>query len=720
MVSNLFTARRLLLFELGVLLLLYASGAYVRMAPLSRYGVYVTADDPVLHVRVTEYVLENGHLPRNDTLAWYPWGQNWEKALPNFRYYLTAFLYSIGRMLGMGLSLYDFCVLFPAFFAPIAVFPMFLLVRKLRDWKSGLVSAGVLALSAGYLTRTIAGFYRHEQVGIPLLILCMYFFVKGMKAASLRENIVYSTLSGIVLVVLTGTWSGFRFLLDGYAVFVFLTLLVRRMDRRLFTTFIITDGLALASTLFWPRLSSHFYGTTEFAIALVVIVTVLIYELVLRQRLDAEKLPLATIAISVILFVSMFATISKLPTGRYEVVVNPLRSAPPGDVSQTVAEHAGMRLAIAGGKIEWPALKSYGIFLFLVPIGIFLPFMKTRQEDDVSREVLAMLVFTTFLLFLALDPYPALICYIIMWLGVAGLWYVTPDDARPRNEEMMMILFALLAAYFFKNMIRLNILFSAFVAIQSGLCFGYALDLIASQADVARAKRETQELRSKRRRDKKRRKRSRKEAPKSGEEVRRGPDYPQIALAGLVLLFLLLTMSSSYNSAKGYPLGLRDDWFQALDWIEENTQPDDVIMSWWDYGYWIQTYAKRPTLADGATTNSSQIRKLARAFITTESVANEFCREFDVRYVMVDISDDFVGGKWTAMAVIAKQNAADYMGLTEDGQTVIQDKGQQCLLFRLASPGALEQPLPPFENFKYRAMFTGERGGRVIIYEFTP
>jgi len=710
-IRQLLEDRRVVLFEIGCLLLLYTSGVFVRLAPIREWGLYVTADDPVLHVRLTEYLYSNGHLPRDDQLAWYPWGQNWEKKLPNFRYYLTSGLYYIFQGLGMGLSIYDFCVLFPAFFAPLAVFPMFLLGRSLWDWKAGLVSAGVLVVSAGYLTRTIAGFYRHEHVGIPLLVLCMYLFVEALKAGDLRKNITYSALSGFVLVLLTGTWSGFRFLLDGYAVYVLLMMVLRRMDMRMLRTFIIVDGMALASTFFWPNLSTNFYLRTEFAIPVAIIATALIYQFLLRDRVDPRRLPVASIGISLILFLAMIGTVSRLPRGRYEMIVNPFREAPAGDVSQTVAEHADMRLTFTNGRLRWPALSSYGMFLFLVPIGLILPFIRTKAEDNANREILSMLVFLTFLLFLALDPYPALVCFVFVWLGLAGLWFMTPEDHRPNNSEVMVMVFAILAAYFFKNMIRLNILFSVFVAIQSGLFFTYVTRLIGSLEATGDRKPSTSSSR--------RRKSRRKSKPKEkGPTEKRFGAGPEIAIALIITLLLVWSISGSYKSAKGYPLGLREDWFDSLAWIEENSEEGDVIMSWWDYGYWIQTYAGRTTIADGATTNSSQIRELAKAFITTESAARDFCKEFDVRYVMIDVSDDFIGGKWTAMAVIAKQEVGDYMAVNEEGQTVILDKGERCPLFRMASRGTLNRDLDPVPGFEYRASFTGDRGGRVIVYEF--
>jgi len=232
------------------------------------------------------------------------------------------------------------------------------------------------------------------------------------------------------------------------------------------------------------------------------------------------------------------------------------------------------------------------------------------------------------------------------------------------------------------------------------------------------AARQEAESRSRKRRERRRRERAGKVEPGT-TAIRGGTDYLQLAMAGVFVILLVWTMSASYKSSKAYPLGLREDWFQALDWLEENSQPTDVIMSWWDYGYWIQTYAGRPTIADGATTNSSQIRRLARAFMTTEKEAYDFCKEFNVRYVVVDVTDDFYpGAKWTAMAVIAEQKIADYMATDESGNPVIQDKGSRCLLFRLASRVALSQALS-LDHFEYRQVFQSSRG-QVIVYEFKP
>ena len=60
-----------------------------------------------------------------------------------------------------------------------------------------------------------------------------------------------------------------------------------------------------------------------------------------------------------------------------------------------------------------------------------------------------------------------------------------------------------------------------------------------------------------------------------------------------------------------------DDWKDAMQWLKENSEPDAVIASWWDYGYWITTLSERSTLIDNATLIDWQIKKVAFSLITT-------------------------------------------------------------------------------------------------------
>ena len=77
------------------------------------------------------------------------------------------------------------------------------------------------------------------------------------------------------------------------------------------------------------------------------------------------------------------------------------------------------------------------------------------------------------------------------------------------------------------------------------------------------------------------------------------------------------------------------DWISALEWIRANVPRGSVIATWWDYGYWISVNTLRNTTCDNATLDSKQIRKIARAFLSSEEEALRIFRELNVSYVVV-------------------------------------------------------------------------------------
>lgn len=89
------------------------------------------------------------------------------------------------------------------------------------------------------------------------------------------------------------------------------------------------------------------------------------------------------------------------------------------------------------------------------------------------------------------------------------------------------------------------------------------------------------------------------------------------------------------------------DWFQALEWIRENTPPGSVVMAWWDYGYWITTLGNRPTIIDNATINTTQVALVGKAFISNDTVAIPIMKKFNVSYVLVFSSMFLAYYLWT-------------------------------------------------------------------------
>lgn len=113
------------------------------------------------------------------------------------------------------------------------------------------------------------------------------------------------------------------------------------------------------------------------------------------------------------------------------------------------------------------------------------------------------------------------------------------------------------------------------------------------------------------------------------------------------------------------------DWLQALVWMRDNTPEDAVVVSWWDYGYWIETVANRTTLADGATMNTRQISQIARVMMYNQSDSIPILKKYNATHIIVfntfnpsNPSQQWPFGdnvKWSWMAQIAGLNISDYI-----------------------------------------------------------
>ena len=67
-------------------------------------------------------------------------------------------------------------------------------------------------------------------------------------------------------------------------------------------------------------------------------------------------------------------------------------------------------------------------------------------------------------------------------------------------------------------------------------------------------------------------------------------------LALLIIIPSFMAVSSSVASMN--PARSMDVWYDALNWIKENTPQDAIMTHWWDYGYLMGAIANRTTVVD--------------------------------------------------------------------------------------------------------------------------
>jgi dolichyl-diphosphooligosaccharide--protein glycosyltransferase len=129
----------------------------------------------------------------------------------------------------------------------------------------------------------------------------------------------------------------------------------------------------------------------------------------------------------------------------------------------------------------------------------------------------------------------------------------------------------------------------------------------------------------------------------------------------LLGLSLGLTFLTGYAFGRAMQPSMSDNWQEALEWVKENSSPNDVILSWWDYGYIIQKIAERPTYVDPGqpavendkTLIDSQVRnqQVAKFFTSTnETQYLDWLKSLNVKYVILDVT---MIGKYSAVSKIA-------------------------------------------------------------------
>lgn len=233
----------------------------------------------------------------------------------------------------------------------------------------------------------------------------------------------------------------------------------------------------------------------------------------------------------------------------------------------------------------------------------------------------------------------------MIWLFPAGVYMCFK---KLTDEQVFIVIYAVLASYFAGVMVRLMLTLTPIVCVASAMAFSQILDTYlsakqpkiavkeenkADTASVAAAAVLPDGLRS-----------TRKPVVGIYSYVSK---LTVVGAAGIYLMLFVLhctwVTSNAYSSpsvvlASRLPDGSQhiiDDYREAYYWLRQNTKPDAKIMSWWDYGYQIGGMADRPTLVDNNTWNNTHIATVGKAMSSREEVSYPIMRQHEVDYVLV-------------------------------------------------------------------------------------
>jgi dolichyl-diphosphooligosaccharide--protein glycosyltransferase len=502
----------------------------------------------------------------------------------------------------------------------------------------GLFAGLFTAFIPAFITRTIAGFYDNECIGVFAIVLTTFLFIRALKRGSIPSSIG----AGLSLGYLQVSWGASEFLLGLFALYGFAMLVMGRYSRRLLTSYLLTLSLGIFIGALAPR--NGFGSLTDFAVFAPIGIGVLLAGYEIWLRIGGYRETTAT---------ALAPHIRPILTGLIVPFVG---------IGAYLLYSGGMELEISPYNSN-PVIQIGSKFLTVIN-----PFV--RLDQRILASVAEHLP----------SPWGSFynILLILIFFFPLGMYFLFK---RGRDEDWLMVLYGLTSVYFAGSMIRLNLILAPGVAILAAVA---SYNILAPFAKVVTQKSVFE------------RRRFRMSSSLTSEHA-----LTAFAFVGLLLSVNIILGVQYISMQVGNPefaqadlsaTGQATDWQTAMTYVR-NVLPDDaVIASWWDYGYWINGASDKVTIVDNATFNSTQIAKMGYALMAlnfTESL--RMFNDWNTTHVLVYFGHRYSGfggdeGKWPWMVRIAEDKFGSdviddetYLGTND----VTQEPFYQSTLFKL-------------------------------------
>lgn len=243
--------------------------------------------DPWYHLRVVEYILENGRNLRWDPLLNYPFG--WHNPRP-IGFTFTAAL--VAKIMGSAISAIN---VVPAIFGSLCIFPVYFIAEK-RGKREGMLAALFLAITAVHIENSAVGSADYDSFNLFFALMAIAFYVRAITSirtpespvedglpgirSVLREeksSSVYALLSGVFLGILAMSWEGFVYVDLILFLYLFVVQVINHVRKR---SSLRISLITLIPFLIGPLLSAPYYMTLAKQDAWLISVVVLLAALI--------------------------------------------------------------------------------------------------------------------------------------------------------------------------------------------------------------------------------------------------------------------------------------------------------------------------------------------------------------------------------------------------------------------------------------------------------
>jgi dolichyl-diphosphooligosaccharide--protein glycosyltransferase len=460
-----------------------------------------------------------------DPSMWYPNpGVRVFGATQNLGTPMTAVL--IRRFLllfGINMPISDAAFLAPAVLGSLTVLMIYFLGKEIANKRVGLFAAFFLSFSPGHLQRTMAGFFDNEAVGVFLMILAFYLFLRALRTGSL----LVSFFSGISLGLLLLSWGGATYAVQLIALYTVVLVLTKKYSLRLLTAYAGTIITGLSLAVLYPRSGPSILLDIDGLVPLGVLGILLVFSFYNNYKDKINNYPFLTgrnleiggysVVFGGLGFIILNFFIPIIPTFRAKfitVVVPFFRDNSP--ILKSVAEH----LIVTWGSL----FRNLFLLVFLIPIAVIYLYKKPTENN----------IFLLLFLLTSLYFSGSMVRLILILAPAAAL------GGAKAIEEILLPYAMVRQEKFFLSKRKRSVSVSigtehvgvAFIVIFAVLGFNLLQGLTISNQIIQ---------------------------PSS--------------------------VSQSYKTPTG--IVDYGDWFETFDWIKRETPTTSVLASWWDYGYWL-------------------------------------------------------------------------------------------------------------------------------------
>ncbi|CAM0954523.1 unnamed protein product [Alopecurus aequalis] len=589
----------------------------IRLFSVIKYESVIHEFDPYFNYRVTQFLSKNGIYEFwnwFDDRTWYPLGRVIGGTVYPGLTLTAGSIWWFVNALNIPLSVETVCVFTAPIFSAFAAWATYLLTKEAKGTGAGLMAAAILGMVPSYISRSVAGSYDNEAVAIFALVFTFYLYVKVC------------------------SWGGYTFIINLIPMHVLLCIVTGRYSSRLYIAYapLVILGTLLAALVpvvgFNAVLTSEHFASFLVFIILHVVAFVSYIKGLLTPRLFKMAMTLVItlgMAVCFAVVAILVALVASSPTkgwsGRSLSLLDPTYASKYIPIIASVSEHQ---------PPTWPSyFMDINVLAFLVPAGIISCFLPLSDASSFMVLYLVTAVYFSGVmvrLMLVLAPAACIL---------SGIALSSAFDVLTRSMKF-----------------QLSKLFDDGSAISgNGSPDGSSSSTVSTNSSKNENKTEKSEAAPKEKPSKKNRKKDKEVTesvpPKSKKEKRLSVLPLEASVVGTLLLIVLggfYVVHCVWAAAEAYSapsivltsrsregLHVFDDFREAYAWLSHNTDVDDKVASWWDYGYQTTAMANRTVIVDNNTWNNTHIATVGTAMSSPEKAAWEIFDSLDVKYVLV-------------------------------------------------------------------------------------